>query len=308
MSAIEVADYQHGVVHGQKLLASETSGTSTVTVTLPANTQTLVVVFAAGGAVTQVTCVGQTTSLPYPGTLLDSTSKTGSSTAFYFSVAQQIDAQVTVTVTGGPGGNWWVYADSAVHTVANLRLASGGGGATNTVQVHKLAFQYNSANISTTGAAGFSIYTPTSGDILLDAWVEVNTPWNGTTPNGDIGWSGANGLFAFPFDTGEGLNMTNTELQYPGQSGNNQLTGNNLSSLRDISNFYNLTLGIMVVSGTSIVAGTNPLHNGVRLVPFRFTSATPLKIWVTQNGASNGTNPGATQGTGTLFLATATPS
>jgi hypothetical protein len=31
------------------------------------------------------------------------------------------------------------------------------------------------------------VYTPTIGDVLFDAWIEVRTPWDGTTPLCDYG-------------------------------------------------------------------------------------------------------------------------
>lgn len=58
-------------------------------------------------------------------------------------------------------------------------------------------FAFNTAGIEN----GHTVYTPTVGDILLDAWVEIDTAFDGTTPKGDVGqfvgvntglWGGVN--------------------------------------------------------------------------------------------------------------------
>lgn len=107
-------DYRRAVVSAQQLLASETTGATSVTVTLPPNAQTLVVA-CAGGASPTVTAIGTDSSTPYPGTQLKAGAGTGGSAVFMFNVAAATDDQVVVAVTGGP--DWWVYADHARHAV-----------------------------------------------------------------------------------------------------------------------------------------------------------------------------------------------
>src|ERR1700674_2452447 len=49
--------------------------------------------------------------------------------------------------------------------------------------VRKFPFAFNDAGL----AAGKTIYVPTVNDVLLDAWVQVDTAWDGATPRCDIG-------------------------------------------------------------------------------------------------------------------------
>lgn len=120
MSAVDTPDFQQGVVNAQQLLATESSGSTSVLVTLPANTQTLVVVCEGGTGAPTVTVTGHGTSIPYPGSQLAQGTNTGSNVAFMFDVAPAIDSEVTVAVSGGGAPNWWVYADDAAHIVVNL--------------------------------------------------------------------------------------------------------------------------------------------------------------------------------------------
>lgn len=112
--SIDSLDYRRGVVFAQQLLGSETTGATSATVTLPANTQTLVVA-CAGGTSPTVTATGASSATPYPGTQLKAGTGTGANAVFCFNVASAIDDQVTVAVTGDP--DWWVYADHARHAV-----------------------------------------------------------------------------------------------------------------------------------------------------------------------------------------------
>lgn len=118
--AVDTPDFQQGVVAAQQLLATEASGSTTVTVTLPANTQTLVIVCEGGSGAPTVTVTGHATSIPYPGSQLAQGTNTGANVAFMFDVAPAVDSEVTVDVTGGGSPNWWVYCDDAPHVVVNL--------------------------------------------------------------------------------------------------------------------------------------------------------------------------------------------
>lgn len=118
--AIDTPDYQQGVVSAQALLATESSGSTTVTVTLPANCQTLVIVCEGGSGSPTVTVTGAGTSIPYPGSQLAQGTNTGSNVAFMFDVAPAVDSEVVVDLSGGGDPNWWVYSDDAAHVVVNL--------------------------------------------------------------------------------------------------------------------------------------------------------------------------------------------
>ena len=53
----------------------------------------------------------------------------------------------------------------------------------NGTAVHSFAFDHTTEGLAT----GVVAFTPTVGDIIFDAWIEVDTAFNGTTPTGDLG-------------------------------------------------------------------------------------------------------------------------
>lgn len=131
-------------------------------------------------------------------------------------------------------------------------------------------FAFNDAGINN----GEAIYHPLVGDVLLNAWVEVDTTFNGTTPLLDIGtFDGANtGLFkhasaAVPLGTADAT---------PDGAG-----------------------VLVSANGASLVALGGA---GKRIAPAKFTIAEPILLVVSQNGQKGGTATGATQGAGTVFL------
>lgn len=166
-------------------------------------------------------------------------------------------------------------------------------------------FTYQSPNIAT----GFAVYTPTVGDELLDAWIEVDTAWNGTTPQADIGFGIAShqGLFGTtwgPVDLSTGADTTfDSSFLQNINSGNGPLSLAN--ALRSA------ILGLHATGGASpfpLSAVNGIVMDGaLRNVPGKFVAANPLKVWVTQNGQNNGAATGATQGAAVLYIVTATP-
>lgn len=142
-----------------------------------------------------------------------------------------------------------------------------------------LAFPFDA---STAGiATGYDTgYSPAVGDLLLDAWVDVVEPWNGTTPKanftlGDDAFSGAGILGAF------GHNL-DTEW----------ITDNYLPG--DLANTQN---GIPLASDSA--------HEGQ--VPSRVTVSHPIKVWVTQDGKTTGAATAATVGSAVLYLLVVSP-
>ena len=55
--------------------------------------------------------------------------------------------------------------------------------ATGDVVVRQFPFAFDTPNLLT----GADLYNPTIGDLLLAGWIEIVTPWDGTTPKGDFG-------------------------------------------------------------------------------------------------------------------------
>jgi hypothetical protein len=147
--------------------------------------------------------------------------------------------------------------------------------------VRAFPFAFDSPNILT----GHAVYTPTVGDILLDAWIEIDTAWNGTTPLGDFGefvgtaqglFAGGNGPTGLTTMSGPDTNLV----------GVGYLAGNNGESLAALS-----------------AAGSA----GFRVAPGKFTTVDPIKVVVSQDGTNTGADPGSTQGAAVLYLVTATP-
>jgi hypothetical protein len=120
VSAIDTPDYQRGIVLPQQLLSTQTGGDATVTVTVPANAQTLVVVGASGFGTPTVTATGHVTGIPYPGTQLAQGTNTGTNAAWFFDIAPSIDPTVDVHVAGSGANDWWVYSDNAHHVVTSF--------------------------------------------------------------------------------------------------------------------------------------------------------------------------------------------
>lgn len=96
------------------LLASVPPATLVQSVTLPANSQTIEVLFPSGTASTTATVVGNTTSVTYGGL-----AEFGQGARFRFRVSYAADPAVTVTVTN-PGSTWFVVASPAVLQVDAL--------------------------------------------------------------------------------------------------------------------------------------------------------------------------------------------
>lgn len=185
-------------------------------------------------------------------------------------------------------------------------VIDGGGATVEGVTVRKFPFAFDTPGLLT----GATLYTPTIGDVLLNAWVEIDTPWNGTTPLGDLG----------PFTTGNAgvylssingpLDMTIADGIGAGW-GNSVLNGGQASSLSDVSALQ-VAAGLLITDAglnpvSLAVNGTSTPSFGSREMPVRFVTADPLKFCVSQDGTNTGADPGATQGAAVLFLVTATP-
>jgi len=136
-------------------------------------------------------------------------------------------------------------------------IQNGWGGG---VRYFKIPFAYNTPNLLT----GAPLYIPTPGDILVDAFISVETAWDGINPAGDIRISGSsasidnNAAIMYITDKNKGLN---SKLYFGGprtQAGN--------------------TLGLRIVNSD------------------------PVVVTVTRLGLPN-TDPGSTTGSGFLYIA-----
>ena len=200
-----------------------------------------------------------------------------------------------------------------------------GAGSAGSPIVRKFPFAYNTSGILT----GASLYTPSVGDLLMDAWIEIGTAWNGTSPLGDFGqYIGGEGLLQVVFGNvmsqlslptlAACLDMTNADAFQGNDPG--LLRGDQLGSLRDVYTLYNVFNTF--ITGTTLAGGvgnpdfrlanyptvptTSVMDLGDR-IPYKFTNTDPIKVCVSQDGTNTGANPGATQGAAVLYLVTATP-
>lgn len=139
--------------------------------------------------------------------------------------------------------------------------------------VRKFPFAFNTPGILT----GATIYTPTIGDVVIDAWFSIVLNWDGTNPYGDFGSFLGGGIGIFGADNAP-INMTQAD------------------------------------DSTGYGTGWLPSHHinslpgaGSQGSPGTITTIDPIKVCVSQNGQPGGADPGSTQGTAVLYLVTATP-
>lgn len=138
---------------------------------------------------------------------------------------------------------------------------------------------------------GAAIYTPTIGDILLDAWVEIDTAWNGTTPLGDFGQFYGGEHIGWYADWTSAVDMTDPDLSGGQLSPAPMLTQGNAAPHTNH----------LLAAVTSGGVGSN------RGLPAKFTTTDPVKVVVSQDGTNIGADPGSSQGAAVLYLVTVTP-
>lgn len=111
-------DWQRGIVTAGKLLATIPAGTTTETVTVPPNAQSLAVVLNYVDVQTYVDVKGSTTGRSYSGAWRPSEVPFSYADSFYyFAVASQLDAQVEIRLSTAPTSPWYVFSESGVTLV-----------------------------------------------------------------------------------------------------------------------------------------------------------------------------------------------
>lgn len=196
-----------------------------------------------------------------------------------------------------PGGIGDLYVDDTTPalwqatglTSADWSQVGGGGSQPGTVQVIGFSFAFDTPGLSD----GIPFYTPTVGDLLLDAWMQIGspdgTPWDGTTPLGDFG-TGANagsGTFAE-----EGVTSAVQMDYWAGTTDNGSpawvyWTGANGNAG---AHFGSSDLRQAIAYNQGVGARGSVL------------SAEQLYVWVSQDGLKGGADPGASQGAAVLYL------
>ncbi len=183
-----------------------------------------------------------------------------------------------------------VQSGADVQTTTQDIADLGGGGGAGAPVVRRFAFTFATANLGT----GATICTPTINDILLDAWIEVDTAFDGTTPLADIG-SFVGSHFGFWGSFDRAIDMTTAD----GETPPGLLAASAWSSLGATSQLSLQGATFLDIPNTIVALG--------RVAPGKFTSADPIKLVVSQNGKDNGAAAGAAQGAGSVYLVTATP-
>ncbi len=156
------------------------------------------------------------------------------------------------------------------------RTSSGGSQTTNLIRV-PFSFDTSSLNV------GVDVYAFAAGEYLLQAWIEVITAWDGTTPKGDFG---------FPDSSPLGI-----------------LGGQSAVAPMDVQ-WQEVIGGTGALYIADAVQGYFPAaaQVGSTNAPLRFTTPQTLQVWVSRDGLSGGTATGGAAGAGAISLLVATPS
>ena len=148
---------------------------------------------------------------------------------------------------------------------------------------------------------GAALYTPTIGDILLNAWIEIDTAWDGTTPLGDFGtFTGGNPQGFLAWGAAGPVNMLSADHLGVWDDG---MAGDLLGQHGTASHLASDMLTNYLSSFAAVGSGAP----NARAVPAKFVAAHPIRVCVSQDGTNTGADPGSTQGAATLYLVTATP-
>jgi hypothetical protein len=218
----------------------------------------------------------------------------GSTLALSAPVQAQIDSAEIMLQSASEGGVINIRANSAINfregllekTLADLAAPSAPVAGTPIVRMFPFAFDTPDL---LTGAA---VYTPTIGDILLDAWVQIDVAFDGETPHIDVG--------SFTNDThgwwylldGAALDATLADLSF----------ADGLQSGPNIPGSASLLISAIVGD----IQGGNQTS---RPLPAKFTDSLPIMVCLSKDGQNytEGNDPGCTQGSGVLYLVIVTP-
>lgn len=120
-SPIDTPDWQFGVVSPQQLLANSSS--SPVTITLPANVESLLIRAEFSSAPADPLVIGVTSGLRFP---VFSYNNNGFANPQFYAVPMlpPSDSQVTISWTTSPVPSWQAIGDSGVRVIADATLSS----------------------------------------------------------------------------------------------------------------------------------------------------------------------------------------
>lgn len=186
--------------------------------------------------------------------------------------------------TSADTGDLFLMDDVSAGATKKIKAENMPGGS-GTVREIVVAFAFDTPNILT----GAAVYTPAIGDTLLDAWIEVVTAWNGTSPNGDVGQFTSGDLGWF--------NHVNAAIDMTAADSQAALGATMLAQATSATR----ASGLAQASYPSAPQGT------YRAVPAKFTTSDPVKVCVSQGGVNDGADPGSSQGAAVLHLLVSTP-
>lgn len=128
----DTPDYQRGVVSAQKLLGTASSGSTSLTVGVPPNAETLLVVTDPGVTGESPSITGNTSGAMYPASHIGPTAQSGTMSIWAVAVSPPLDDSVTVSWANTPNGAWYVLADQGIRQTIDAvltRIATDVGGA-----------------------------------------------------------------------------------------------------------------------------------------------------------------------------------
>jgi hypothetical protein len=171
-----------------------------------------------------------------------------------------------------------------------------GGSGPGALVVRAFPFAFDSPGLAT----GLELFTPAPGDVLYDAWPQIDVAWDGTTPTLDVG-------NVAPFSS---TGLYGQILVLPGASVQDfvsfpTLVGGGASL--DFATPPAPTLSLQAYTAAAAARAIATDGAADRIVPSLFTTAHPVAVWVTQTGVRGDADPGSTQGSGVLYVVTATP-
>lgn len=127
--SVDTPDYQRGVVAAQKLLATVPAGTDLVTVGVPPNTETLVVVGGDPTSMATAMCFDTANGVQYVGRRIQSPGLDPVNFTWFFDVSAAVNQQASVGLGGEPTAAWTVYSDAGTHVVVDVGRATDISGA-----------------------------------------------------------------------------------------------------------------------------------------------------------------------------------
>ena len=185
MPNIGTPDWQRGTVGAGKLLATVPGTDTSVTVSVPPNAQSLVIVVSYSSPENYVEVKGVTTGRGYTGALRTSDEPPSYGDAwYYFAVSSSLDEQVTVTLAAAPTSDWYVLSETGVTMVDVAELIG--------VQ----QYDYNTAN-SGLAVLGWSWQAKNYSSLVIDSFGRL-VPFGPTVGVSKVLAAGTTQLLAAP--------------------------------------------------------------------------------------------------------------